>query len=649
MNKNQLLALPQKVETWYFVIRKLHIWITPEDEPPTHPILGLILILETGLIRGLDTSPQGLTEKAALDILYKAMKRPNKGMGFEACRPKAIHFEDPALVEALAPKLAEIKVEAVHQPMTEAIDELVHELESKLKDDESEFPGLLSVRGVTPVLVGDLFTAAAIFYQAAPWVQLSDIQTLAITVPPERKERFVQVMGNGGIEYGLAIYKRWEDVERMYQAADHTIEVIPPGGGNSLFFDNASLLPPSDLDAIEQYGWEVAGNKAYPVPVIYTRSGGAKRPSHTDLLWYIAALYAIPIFVRDYLKPDGGGDYLPVQADISIRTHTGPATVSIKYPGGILEKEMHATGSLIWSDSNNDEDDNIMAFNPRAMEGMMRQFGGRSADQQLDKAQDLMYQAWEERNPAKRIKLAHQALSVSSNCADAYVLLAEEEADTVGRALEYYLKGVEAGVRALGKRFFKENKGHFWGILETRPYMRAREGLANTLWELGRPEEALEHFQEMLSLNPGDNQGIRYSMLNLLMDMGRDADAEKLIRQYEGDGFATWLYSRALLLYRKSGPTNQANAALEAALTQNTYVPAYLTARKRIPLNLPEYIGYGDENEAVSYASLYLSHWRRSPGAIEWLQSHLIDVGSKKTGVAPKKSMTKRSGRKKSM
>jgi tetratricopeptide (TPR) repeat protein len=179
--------------------------------------------------------------------------------------------------------------------------------------------------------------------------------------------------------------------------------------------------------------------------------------------------------------------------------------------------------------------------------------------------------------------------------------------------------------------------------------MRAREGLANTLWELGRPEEALEHFQEMLSLNPGDNQGIRYSMLNLLMDMGRDADAEKLIRQYEGDGFATWLYSRALLLYRKSGPTNQANAALEAALTQNTYVPAYLTARKRIPLNLPEYIGYGDENEAVSYASVNLSHWRRSPGAIEWLQSHLIDVGSKKTGVAPKKSMTKRSGRKKSM
>lgn len=33
--------------------------------------------------------------------------------------------------------------------------------------------------------------------------------------------------------------------------------------------------------------------------------------------------------------------------------------------------------------------------------------------------------------------------------------------------------------------------GHFWGILETRFYMRARAGLAEALWELGERDAAI--------------------------------------------------------------------------------------------------------------------------------------------------------------
>lgn len=76
-----------------------------------------------------------------------------------------------------------------------------------------------------------------------------------------------------------------------------------------------------------------------------------------------------------------------------------------------------------------------------------------------------MYQAWDEGNPAKRINLAYQALSISPLCADAYVLLAEEEADTLGRSLEYYRKGVEAGEGALGEDYFEETRaisGAYW-------------------------------------------------------------------------------------------------------------------------------------------------------------------------------------------
>lgn len=47
--------------------------------------------------------------------------------------------------------------------------------------------------------------------------------------------------------------------------------------------------------------------------------------------------------------------------------------------------------------------------------------------------------------------------------------------------------------------------------------MRARHGLALTLLKLGEEGPAIEHFQAMLELNPGDNQGIRYLLLGSLL------------------------------------------------------------------------------------------------------------------------------------
>ena len=43
-------------------------------------------------------------------------------------------------------------------------------------------------------------------------------------------------------------------------------------------------------------------------------------------------------------------------------------------------------------------------------------------------------------------------------------------------------RAVKAGKLALGPDGFAEYVGHFWGFLETRPYMRARHALAEDLW-----------------------------------------------------------------------------------------------------------------------------------------------------------------------
>ncbi|HCW50903.1 MAG TPA: hypothetical protein DGR79_02390 [Clostridiales bacterium] len=240
----------------------------------------------------------------------------------------------------------------------------------------------------------------------------------------------------------------------------------------------------------------------------------------------------------------------------------------------------------------------------------------------VDEAQNIMCDAWEAPTREQAVALARKALAVSADCADAYNLLAEEAAESLEEAIDLYRKGVEAGERALGKKVFEEDVGYFWGLLETRPYMRARAGLAQCLWEAGRREEAVEHYWELLRLNPNDNQGIRDLLMPCLIELGRDEDAERLFKQYEEDGMAVWMYSRVLLDFRKQGDSPAAEKSLRAALDQNRHVPSYLLGRKKIPRVLPGYYGFGDENEAVLYAVGNRAAWKATPGALEWLAAN---------------------------
>jgi len=259
-----------------------------------------------------------------------------------------------------------------------------------------------------------------------------------------------------------------------------------------------------------------------------------------------------------------------------------------------------------------------------SMEGMMSDFfggGGKGRTSAVDQAQQIMYDAWEATTRRQRVALAKRAIEISADCADAYVLLAEETAKSLDEALDLYRRGVVAGERALGKKAFEEDVGHFWGLLETRPYMRARAGLAQSLWEAGSRDEAVEHYQDMLRLNPNDNQGIRDLLMPYLIELGRDADAENLFGQYKEDGMAVWMYSRALLDFRKEGNSLAATKSLKAAFEENKHVPAYLLGRKKMPRHLPDYYGFGDENEAIVFAHGNRLAWEATGGALEWLAS----------------------------
>ncbi|RLB53559.1 MAG: hypothetical protein DRJ42_11670 [Deltaproteobacteria bacterium] len=261
---------------------------------------------------------------------------------------------------------------------------------------------------------------------------------------------------------------------------------------------------------------------------------------------------------------------------------------------------------------------------PRAMEAQLRGMFGVQENTPAAQAQELMSEAFDKMSGPERVALAHQALEVSPDCADAWVLLAEEEATTAEEAIELLRKGVSAGERLIGPEAFEENAGEFWGVLETRPYMRARANLAQYLWatgEEGGTREAVGHYRELVRLDSRDHQGHREILLVLLVEIGEDEEAAQLIESHPGVGTACWLYSNALLAFRRGGDCDGAREALADALDQNPHVPGFLLGETTMPDEPPMNMGYGDENEAVHYVAGAMAGWDETQEALSWLEA----------------------------
>lgn len=234
-----------------------------------------------------------------------------------------------------------------------------------------------------------------------------------------------------------------------------------------------------------------------------------------------------------------------------------------------------------------------------------------------DMAQNLLYEAYKATG-SNRKELIEEALAIYPNSPDAYLLLAEDT-DHELKKHNYYMEAVIAGRKDLGAEFFQENKGHFWMITETRPFMRALEALANFEYYLGNTEKAIEHYEELLELNMNDSQGVRYFLPTLYLEAEHYDDAERLLDRYADDDSAAFLFNRVLLRFFKDGLTEETRVSLKEAHEQNPNVKRYLTGEKDFPKEPPASISFGDESEAIAYVQENIHLWLRAKPLLEEL------------------------------
>ena len=613
---------------WYCALRKLRTWVKNdenEEEEYYRPWLLLVIHSLSGSILLAKFFSKQPTPKELLECLFDLIRTPIDS-GKKMPPPKEIHFADRHLADSLSPTLLVNHIAVKHKPNHRLVANIFREIMQEINPKETRVPGLLSQPKVTSKMIAMLFKAACIFYHSRPWDIIDDESLLVIRISGQPAPYYANVLGSQGAEYGLAVYTSLKQAKEFYSMAK--AKKTDKFKEHHLFsFSSPPYVSFDDLDAVEKYGWELPAPNIYPSPFFF-KPKAMKRPSADMLAWYEAALRAIPLFISRHKSQNGLTD-VPWEgiSELEVKTSLGTQIVQISFylaeptvfPGledQVLDKNL--------SDQ--------ISFDRRGMEGDLAKLGFSDWDEDpsensaVREAQFIMYDAWDNPDVKTRIRLAKKALKVSLDCADAYVLLAEEEARTVQKSKALFQQGVEAGRRALGEDFFQdeENIGHFWGILETRPYMRALAGLADSLWQMGNKEQAELHYREMLRLNPGDNQGIRFVLLELLLDMNHLEDVRALMDEYSDSGSMDWSYTALLMELWENGDSVRAHALLESALETNEHVPAYLLGIKPIPDLRSPYITLGGEDEASDYALRHLRFWMKRKATLKWLKDNQV-------------------------
>ncbi len=242
----------------------------------------------------------------------------------------------------------------------------------------------------------------------------------------------------------------------------------------------------------------------------------------------------------------------------------------------------------------------------------------------LDAAQNLMFEAMECTKKSKRLKLTYEALDMSPFCADAYLMLADEVAKDEEQRLDMLLSAASAGEGAMEVLGYEKDVGQYWGIIETRPYMRALHLLGLEYIRRADLGEAKSIFQHMLKLNPNDNQGVRYHLLTLLLQLGKPKDASKLHKKYKDESSAFWGFGGALLAFMEAGEGAVASKKLAEAREINSHVTPYLSGQKKLPKQMPGYYSPGEESEAQSYLVEAMAVWQSVPGALDWLKGEVL-------------------------
>jgi tetratricopeptide (TPR) repeat protein len=209
---------------------------------------------------------------------------------------------------------------------------------------------------------------------------------------------------------------------------------------------------------------------------------------------------------------------------------------------------------------------------------------------------------------------------------DAYhhLALALEKMGKGEEAFRIWERAVKMALGFFPPHFSMQKDRLQWGFVENRPFLRLYNGYGWKLMKKGQTEEALEVFENMLAMNPHDNQGVRGLVVNCHLELNEPAGVLSVCRQYPNDAMEQLVYGRALA-YFQLGKMKQTAKALKLAIKCFPLIAQeLLKAKHPRPEDCDEqYITMGSAAQAYLYWKEQGKYWTAIPGALEFLRNQL--------------------------
>jgi len=487
-------------------------------------------------------------------------------------------------------------------------------------------PDASTGEGVTVERMRAFAEAAAELYRMGPWQYLTDEDLIRVESPTPADPQLTHftVMGAAGMAYGLGFFRSREQHEELERTSDMRKFYRKHGGLWTVMFNEITHLPFGDADWWEDHELPTGGPRGYPVAKKFDGAEGTQeRPDAQALAYLEGLLRALAGTTEDEMDRgrwtkrvstlDGEVEYVLALPQLledtpAAANQSGPTLAQIRK----MERALDRLQRMDFDTEFETEEDA-----KKFLEQLQSATTPTDEATPMQQAQELVDRASETRGRRSR-QLIRRALEICPDCADAYLHLAYRERD-LNKAYAIFVQAVEAGRRAIGDEALQEGGGTFWRQPAARSYLRARMGLAEGLRAMGRVPEAVEHFKEMIRLNPEDKPGARYRLMACLLELSRNEELQDLFQRFDGDRAALWAYGRALWTYRKEKDTGASRKEALAALEANHYAANYLMRKKDLPAQPPASYTPGSEAEGIVVGLELRGAWEATEGAVWWL------------------------------
>ena len=223
----------------------------------------------------------------------------------------------------------------------------------------------------------------------------------------------------------------------------------------------------------------------------------------------------------------------------------------------------------------------------------------------LDDAYEILEEAQNAKTEKEAIKLAKKAYEKSKECFDAILFQCDLEENGIKR-MKLLDEGLEFEKNRLTKEkyFDKENIGHFYGIFETRPYIRGLVIKAEYLLEEGKISQAENVCREVLRLNENDNMGARYLLMAIYATLEKENDMLKLYKKYPEEDLE--MMFPLFALYYKLGNDKKAKKYLNRVDKCNSNFVKFFNGTIKESKNVSSgYYSRGDSSEIFMYLNRY--------------------------------------------